>query len=87
MTVYQPIKRIAQTAADLAVPIAHGKRPPDIARARVNNGREDVPSVLLDTLVVTRGNIKDTVIADRFLTPQQICRGEYSQPCRNAGIA
>jgi D-xylose transport system substrate-binding protein len=87
MTVYQPIKRIAQIAADLAVPIANGKRPPDIARARVNNGREDVPSVLLDTLVVTRGNIKDTVIADRFLTPQQICRGEYSQLCRNAGIA
>jgi D-xylose transport system substrate-binding protein len=43
--------------------------------------------VLLDILVVTRGNIKDTVIADRFPTPQQICRGEYAQPCRNAGIA
>ncbi|MFL5820988.1 MAG: sugar ABC transporter substrate-binding protein [Solirubrobacteraceae bacterium] len=86
MTVYQPIKRIAQTAADLAVPIANGRRPPDIARAKVSNGREDVPSVLLDTLVVTKANVKDTVIADRFLTPAQICRGEYAEPCRKAGV-
>jgi len=87
MTVYQPIKRIAQTAADLAVPIANGRRPPDIARAKVNNGHEDVPSVLLDTLVVTRANIKDTVVADRFLTPAQICQGQYAEACRKAGIS
>ena len=86
MTVYQPIKRIAETAAELAVPIARGERPPDIARERVNNGREEVPSVLLETIVVTKDNIEETVIADGFLSPRQICAGDYAQACREAGI-
>ena len=86
MTVYQPIKRIAETAADLAVAIASGKQPPDVAKARVNNGREDVPSVLLDTIAVDKDNIEQTVIKDGFLTAAQICTGAYAQACREAGI-
>jgi D-xylose transport system substrate-binding protein len=86
MTVYQPIKRIAETAAELAVPIARGERPPDIARERVNNGKEAVPSVLLDTIVVTKDNIEETVIADGFLSSRQICVGDYARACRQAGI-
>jgi ABC-type xylose transport system substrate-binding protein len=84
--VYQPIKRIAETAAELAVPIARGQKPPDIARARVNNGMEDVPSVLLGTIVVTKDNVEETVIADGFLSPRQICVGDDAQACRDAGI-
>ena len=87
MTVYQPIKRIAERSAELAVALATGKQPPDIAKARVDNGREKVPSVLLDTIVVTRDNIKDTVIKDGFLKPDQICTGKYRAACAEAGIA
>jgi D-xylose transport system substrate-binding protein len=86
MTVYQPIKKIAETAAALAVPLATGKRPPDIAKARVNNGRKDVPSVLLDTIAVTKDNIQSTVIKDGFLKPGQICTGRYASACADAGI-
>jgi D-xylose transport system substrate-binding protein len=32
----------------------------------VNNGKIDVPSVLLEPLVVTKENVVDTVIADGF---------------------
>ena len=86
MTVYQPIKKIAETAADLAVPIAQGKKPPDIAKAKVNNGSKDVPSVLLDTIAVTKDNIQSTVIKDGFLKPSQICTGRYASACADAGI-
>jgi D-xylose transport system substrate-binding protein len=87
MTVYQPIKKIADTSAELAVALATGKTPPDVAKAKVNNGAEDVPSALLDTIVVTKSNIKDTVIADGFLTPAQICTGQYAAACTAAGIS
>jgi D-xylose transport system substrate-binding protein len=86
MTVYQPIKKIAEAAADLAVPLAQGKKPPDIAKARVSNGREEVPSVLLNTIAITKDNIEDTVIKDGFLKPSQICTGQYAKPCQQAGI-
>jgi len=86
MTVYQPIKKIAETAAELAVPLAQGKTPPPIAKAKVNNGKKDVPSVLLNTIVVTKDNVADTVIKDGFIKPSQICTGKYASACAEAGI-
>jgi len=86
MTVYQPIKRIAETSAELAVALATGKTPPDIAKAKVNNGAKEVPSVLLDTVVVTKDNVEATVIADGFLTAAQICAGQYQRACQAAAI-
>jgi len=86
MTVYQPINKIAATSADLAVPLAEGKTPPAIAKAKVDNGREQVPSVLLDTLVVTKDNIASTVIKDGAVTAAQICTGKYKAACAEAGI-
>ena len=86
MTVYQPITKIAETAAELAVPLAQGKTPPAIATARVDNGREAVPSVLLDTIAITRDNIADTVIEDGFVKPSQLCTAKYASACEQAGI-
>jgi len=89
MTVYQPIKKIASTAAELAVDLVDGKRSEadKLATAKVDNGQEDVPSVLLDTVVVTKDNIKDTVIADGFLKAAQICGGSHLKACQAAGIS
>jgi D-xylose transport system substrate-binding protein len=87
MTVYQPIRQIAETSAELAVALATGKTPPDVAKAKVNNGAKDVPSALLDTVAVTKDNVKDTVIAEGFLTAAQVCVGQYQQACQAAGIA
>jgi D-xylose transport system substrate-binding protein len=86
MTVYQPIKQIASAAARLAVPLAQGKTPPAIATAKTNNGKKDVPSVLVSTVVVDKSNIKDTVIPDGFLKASQICTGSFASACADAGI-
>ena len=89
MTVYQPIKKIAETSAELAVDMVNGKttEAAAIATSKVDNGKEQVPSVLLDTIVVTKDNIKDTVVADGFLKADQICSGPAAAACAEAGLS
>jgi D-xylose transport system substrate-binding protein len=86
MTVYQPIRKIADAAAELAVPLAQGKTPPHIATALTENGSKKVPSVLVDTVVVTKDNAKQTVFADGFVKPADVCVGPYKSACSQAGI-
>ncbi len=64
MTVYKPIKNLAVRGAELAVDLARGR--PVIARDAIFNGKIEVPSVLLEVVAVTSGNLRETVIADGF---------------------
>jgi D-xylose transport system substrate-binding protein len=87
MTVYQPIIKIAETAAELAVPIAQGDEPPaDLASEKVDNGAKQVPSVLLDTIAVGKDNIESTVVKEGFLDVGDICTGSYKAACQEAGL-
>ncbi len=62
MTIYKPLRTLAQGAAELAVKMARGR--PLVARQSVNNGAIDVPAVLFDVVTVTRDNIEATVVKD-----------------------
>ncbi|WP_411334127.1 D-xylose ABC transporter substrate-binding protein [Metabacillus indicus] len=64
MTVYKPINLIAETVADLAVKMANGEEVE--TNGKVNNGKIDVPSLLLDPVPVNKDNIDDTIIKDGF---------------------
>ena len=86
MTVYQPIKKIAATSADLAVPLAQGKQPPADHHGQDRQRQRQVPSVLLPTIAITKDNINDTVVKDGFLKPSDICTGQYAKACKAAGI-
>jgi D-xylose transport system substrate-binding protein len=87
MTVYQPIIDIAETSAELAVPIAQGKEPPaDLAADEVDNGMKQVPSSLLDTFAVQTDNIDSTVVKEGFLKIGDICTGAYAEACKKAGL-
>ncbi|HEY5548587.1 MAG TPA: sugar ABC transporter substrate-binding protein [Coriobacteriia bacterium] len=73
MTIYKAIKAEANTAAELAVALAKGSGvPSSMTLSKVNNGKIDVPSVLLNPVAVTKETIKDTVVADGFWTTAQI---------------
>ncbi|MDU4695455.1 MULTISPECIES: D-xylose ABC transporter substrate-binding protein [Paenibacillus] len=63
MTVYKPIKSIATTAAEMAVAAAKGEEVN--ADKTVNNGKIDVPSVLLDPIPVDKDSL-NVVIEDGF---------------------
>jgi D-xylose transport system substrate-binding protein len=86
MTVYQPITDIAESSAELAVPLAQGEEPPaDLASAEVDNGAEMVPSVLLETIAIDDQNI-DVLVDDGFLDVPDICTGAYADACQEAGL-
>ena len=86
-TIYLGIKKQAQVSADLAVAAAKGgPPPPNVINATVNNGKENVPSVLLTPVAVTKNNIEGTVVKDGFYAPKEICTGKYAQACSSAGL-
>lgn len=64
MTVYKPIVAEATKAAEMAVAMAKGEKIE--TNGTVNNGKIDVPSVLLTPIAVDKNNIYDTVIKDGF---------------------
>jgi D-xylose transport system substrate-binding protein len=87
MTVYKAIIPEAQSAAELAVALVQGKEPPSgLVNDEIDNGQEQVPSVLLKPVAVTKDNIQDTIIKDGFWTVQQICTAQYRKACTEAGI-
>ncbi|HYF66468.1 MAG TPA: sugar ABC transporter substrate-binding protein [Herpetosiphonaceae bacterium] len=85
MTVYKAIKPEAETAAEMAVALLNGQ-PVNGATAKVNNGKIDVPSVLLTPISVSAANVKDTIVKDAFWTLEQICAGDFAAACTAAGL-
>lgn len=64
MTVYKPITRLADKAAEIAVQLGKDGKPE--SNAQLNNGLKDVPAYLLDPIAVTKDNIDETIIKDGF---------------------
>ncbi|MDD5676147.1 MAG: substrate-binding domain-containing protein, partial [Chitinivibrionales bacterium] len=65
VTVYKPIRKIAEMSADLAVKMAKGEAV-EGTTATVNNGKIEVPAIFLDPVAVTKSNMDSTVVADGF---------------------
>ena len=80
MTVYKAIKPEAEAAATLAFALASGKTPDaTTVNGKVNNGKMDVPSVLLVPVAVTKDNVGHSH-RRRFLEGsarlhRRLCRG------------
>jgi D-xylose transport system substrate-binding protein len=88
MTVYKATDRETKVAAEIAVALAEGKEfPKSKITEEVDNGKVEVPSVLLEPVAVTEGNVKQTVIADEFITPDELCTGPYADACKEQGIS
>ena len=85
MTVYKAIKAEAEAAAELAVSLAKGETPSG-ADDQIDNGMKQVPSILLTPVAVTKDNINDTIIKDKFWSVDEICTGKYAAGCKEAGI-
>ncbi len=87
MTVYKAIKPEAEAAAEIAVALAQGEEiPAGLVNGETNNEAEEVPSVLLEPVAVTKENINETIVKDGFWTAAEICTGPYKAACEEAGI-
>jgi D-xylose transport system substrate-binding protein len=71
MTVYKPIRLIATTAAEAAIALAKGEPIPN-ATQTVNNGKIDIPAILLTPIQVDKDNIDEVVIQDGFHTREAV---------------
>jgi D-xylose transport system substrate-binding protein len=88
MTVYKEIGPQAKVSAEIALDLAEGKEvPQDKVTEEVNNGKVDVPAVLLEPIAVVKDNVKSTVVADGFVTASELCTGSYAAACKEAGIS
>ncbi len=87
MTIYKPIKIEAETAAEVAVKLAQGEDVSGATDTGVDQTEyEGVTSYIFDPIVVTEDNVADTVIADGFYKPGDICTGDYVDDCKAANI-
>jgi D-xylose transport system substrate-binding protein len=87
MTVYKAVTKEAHVAAQIAVPVAKGNKPPaGLITSNQNNGTKNVPSVLLTPVAVTQKNVKSTVIKDRYDTPSELCTSAFKAACSALGI-
>lgn len=69
--ILKPLKQMAATTAELAVAIAKGKTP-EMNFRNQSNGRYLVKSVLLDAVVVHKGNIDKTIVSSGFYSEAQL---------------
>jgi len=88
MTVFKSIGPQAQISAEIAIALGNGEEvPQDKITEKVNNGKTDVPSVLLEPVAVVKDNIKDTVIKEGFVSAGELCTGPYAAACKEVGIS
>jgi len=85
MTVYKPIKPLADKAAEWAVALANGQKPTG-ASSTENNGKINVPTLKLAVTPVTADKVKSTVIADGYWKAADVCTAAYKSACAKYGI-
>ena len=86
MTVYKAIREEAKAASDLAIAVAKGEKKATGQTVKDPEGGRDVPTVLLAPKPIYKENVKD-VIADGFVTKDEVCGGAYAKLCADAGIS
>jgi len=77
MTVYKPVTILANKAAEAAVSLA--KKEKVEMPMKVNNGKIDVPSILLEPISVDKSNLDATVIKDGFHNREEVYKNASAQ--------
>ncbi len=86
MTVYKAIKKEADGAAELAVALANGQTPTGLTTVKDTESGKDVQSKLLEPVAIYKDNVKD-VVADGYVTKEELCGGSFAELCTKAGIS
>ncbi|MFC4009639.1 sugar ABC transporter substrate-binding protein [Nonomuraea purpurea] len=85
MTVYKAVKKEADAGAKLAVALAKGEKPTASGSVKDPETGQDVPSELLEPQAIYLDNVKD-VVADGYVTKEELCTGDFADKCTEAGI-
>jgi D-xylose transport system substrate-binding protein len=71
MTIYKPIPALAKKAVEAALALGR-KQPLADKTSPVANGQKDVPSILIEPIVVDKDNLAETVIKDGYQKLEEI---------------
>jgi D-xylose transport system substrate-binding protein len=71
MTIFKDTRELGKRAVQMAMDLAGGK-PIDTQGRVVNNGKRDVPSVLLTPFIVTKENLDERLISSGYLTKDKV---------------
>jgi D-xylose transport system substrate-binding protein len=74
MTVYKPVRRLAQVATEVACKFACDEEVSTVNQTTIFNGNAMVPSILLEPVSVHRQNIQLTVLMDEYQNEEKIFR-------------
>jgi D-xylose transport system substrate-binding protein len=85
MTVYKAVKKEADATAQLAISLAKGKKGETNATVEDPESKRKVAAVLETPVAIYKDNVKD-VVADGFVTKDELCTGKYAALCTKAGI-
>ncbi|MBB4766479.1 sugar ABC transporter substrate-binding protein [Amorphoplanes digitatis] len=86
MTVYKAIKQEADAAAELAIGLAKGTRKDTGQTVTDPETKKEIPAVLLTPDPIFKDSVKD-VVADGFVTKDQLCAGDFAKLCADNGIS
>ena len=64
MTIYKPIKPLADSAVDAAIKLARGEKVE--TKDKINNGKLDVPAILHEPQAIDKNNLMTTVVKDGY---------------------
>jgi D-xylose transport system substrate-binding protein len=88
MTIFKPIQPEAETAAEMAISLGEsGEVQVKEKTQMIENGKTEVPSVLFTSTPVVKENINETVIAENFVSPEELCEGAFAKACKENGIS
>ncbi|GAA1742636.1 substrate-binding domain-containing protein [Nonomuraea bangladeshensis] len=85
MTVYKAVKKEADAGAKLAVALAKGEKPTASSSVKDPESGQDVPAELMEPQAIYLDNVKD-VVADGYVTKEELCTGDFAAKCTEAGI-
>lgn len=87
MTTYNEIEPEATASAEIAISLAEGEGVPQgVITDEVDNGKADVPSVLLEPTAIVKDNVKSTAVADGIVDPNELCEF-YEYACDELKIS
>jgi D-xylose transport system substrate-binding protein len=73
MTIFKDTRELGKKAVEMAVDLANGKAI-DTQGKTVNNGKKDVPSVLLTPFIVTKDNLDKLLVESGYLAKEKVYR-------------
>ena len=85
LTIYKAIKPQAETTAEIAVALLKGEKIDELTPKKVDSkSKKGVPAQLYDAKIVTKDNIKDTIVKDKVYKVSEICTAQFAEGLRGS---